>query len=510
MKNNSVNTVSDFSATLARLPDEGGSSALRGLVGAGNAGEAKSAGTENVNPNASSSGANMLSAADEAPVAPATLAQHLLNQYFIDREQSGLRPLNVEGSGAACSHEAAHMIDGAGNHYRVKSNKYGGAATTQEVLSASVLSLLGFPHTPEARLVTGFQDAAAEPKLRIASKMIPGFRDWGVFLERDAAAFFPEVSEARAAYEAALAKFNSAEADKHRLLQDNPAMSVALSRDAKRALKTVAGSDQWLEPLRQYRDARFAQARAQDTMLSLLPESFKDALVRAFYVSEVVANWDFVNHERANTGWVIPEGASLNEMSGPLVAVSVDFGNSGLNGFKGQDKAGSAHEMARAARFDDPYQAFEKLKLRSISGSASFENISASFGMVGFLPRSSVYAKLLESVIADEARSGSPCPPAAAIEVAYRLSRLPHGTIAKHVDAFFDAGSQHPQQWIRDIFQADHGMGEVWQRRCDAILQRVPEQVMGSWLERNGARAVEIRRELRAGLEASGQRDLHV
>ncbi|MEY3201723.1 MAG: hypothetical protein RIR70_1273, partial [Pseudomonadota bacterium] len=285
----------------------------------------------------------------------ASHVQHLVDCCLIDLEHSGMSAVlsTNEGASGACSHQAEEMMDASGARYRVKSNKYGAKATSEEVLAASVLRLIGIPKSPEVKFMP-VPDEQGGYSLKIASKRIEGFSDWGTFLLDHGKRFVD--GSLREDYQRALDHFARCEEKAERILADNPRLDQEL-KHPKRSIEDLGLAEDVVlaDALREYQAARKAQNVARDDMLNLLPGAFSQALLRAFYAAEVVGNWDFANHDRANTGWVVGALHGPGELPERLDAVSVDFGNSGMNGFKGKEKVASKQEMLVPARFDDPY-----------------------------------------------------------------------------------------------------------------------------------------------------------
>jgi hypothetical protein len=142
-----------------------------------------------------------------------------------------------------------------------------------------------------------------------------------------------------------------------------------------------------------------------------------------------------------------------------------------------------------------------------LARSAGFENVSRSFGMVGSLPRSAVYSRLLEDVIKQERENPEATPPAAAIEIAYRLRSLPPGAVASHIKAFYAAVRTLPGR-LADEILGGLEIGKVasrWQARCDAIVARVPKHAFDDWCEAHVDDATQIEIELADSLRIFGQ-----
>lgn len=96
------------------------------------------------------------------------------------------------------------------------------------------------------------------------------------------------------------------------------------------------------------------QLGARQGMFKLLPQSLQDETARAEFASMFVGNWDFVNRGLANFGVYVEPG------TGKLMTATLDFGNSLLLGFGGQQKhqswiapPGKTH-LNEPALIDDP------------------------------------------------------------------------------------------------------------------------------------------------------------
>lgn len=427
-----------------------------------------------------------------------------LESRFIRYDALCSQQANCAHEGPNSSHAALWARDSLGHQYRVKINHYGRQATLHEVLSSSVLQLLGCPDTPNLKFVT--DNPPGMSPVAIASKVIPGFSDWGDFLIESGVNYVAGPTRER--YQAALGDHDRARRQAVQLRRSDPALDQLLNTRRKSTFAELTPAEQ--ASLVSYRRALRDALRAQDTMLSLLPAAFHQSLVRALYVGEIVGNWDFSNQARANTGFII---APSGELKG---AVSVDLGNSGLNGFKGRSKANSAAWAPIPASIDDPYlrmddtlhpQAALAAGARLPQQALDFTQVSPSFGLVGFLPRSSVFAGVMREVIQQQNFDPHHAPDAAC-EVAFRLVQLPAHALRVHFNQEWQAGLAHPDPAVRTMFLSagdPHTLSEQWAQRFDAIIHRAGKDAVTRWAEKHDATARQIRDEVDGAQPPAGR-----
>jgi hypothetical protein len=363
-----------------------------------------------------------------------------LDRLIID--SADLKPVSESGAQEGASTQAArYMIDREGNRYRLKCNANRPGVTFHEVFAAQMLNAMGFSCAPAASFVS---DSARKlgpeaSDVWVASPQVPDFKDLGAFLVKSGKEHVPP--EQRSVYEQHLGSYNKACNEAQRLLAKGPAAELMKGYRKGGVDELDARQHTVLQPLRDcYRNA----LQAQERMWSLLPPSFHDELLRAFYTSEIVGNWDFLNHDRANTGFAIEDGA--------VKAYTVDFGNSGPIGFGGKGKRDSLVAANQPARKDDPYLRIPDGVLpggymQSNLNDADIDTqaVSHTFGAAGQIPRSAVSAHMLAPVIVQErGRSAGDEPlgtaPAQALEIAWHLASLPKNLIRQFAGAFFRTG----------------------------------------------------------------------
>lgn len=406
----------------------------------------------------------------------------------------------MEGSSTCAAH---YRADADGRHYRLKLNAGRPGVSFHEVFASQLLNAIGFSCAPRAALVSHSAGTmgAGPGDIWIASQALEGFEDAGVFLTRSGVEHVDPSLKDR--YRAHAARCRDATREAASLLETPAVRSLVEGWPKGGVDRLTARQHATLQPLRDcYRRA----LQAQDRMFELLPPAFGRELLRAFYVCEIVANWDFMNHARANTGFTVKNGI--------VRAHTVDFGNSGPIGFGGQSKAASLAAARLPARIDDPY-------LREPGPDASagaarpllwqedmrFEAVSRTFGVVGQLPRSAAFARFLAPVIRAERESGA--APDEALEVAWHLSRLPRDCIHRFARAMFAQGRAHPDAAIARLFfpgvtpfdDAD-ALARAYQRRVDGIVERA---MHGGQLQRWAARHPEQAARIAHGLATPGE-----
>ncbi len=423
------------------------------------------------------------------------------------------------GKEGASSQAARYMKIGE-KGYRLKRNENRPNVTFHEVFAARLLNTMGFANAPSTSFVS---DAAGKPDRNandvwIASPQVSGFKDLGSFLAESGKKYVSE--DQKDAYQKHLDAYHRSHIDAKNLLEGEGPIAKQMSGYKKGGVEKLDDAQHAeLQPLR---DHYRAALQAQEQMLDLLPPSFHDELLRSFYTSEIVGNWDFLNHDRANTGFAIDKGTAK--------AHTVDFGNSGPIGFGGKTKPESLTAANQPARIDDPY--LQKITNRNqltwyIQGKlhkpdVEMTAVSRTFGAVGQLPRSSVSAHLLAPVIVQERergpedKGGLHAAPSQALEVAWQLKNLPPDIIGQFANTFFEQGRNHKDPAIKELFSlkitgyADgNALAREYQSRVNQIVSRAEQggQLL-RWVERNPERAAEISRQ--ASKQSSGDEQLAV
>lgn len=423
-----------------------------------------------------------------------------MESFILDLADLG--PVDAGPAKEGASTQAAHYrADADGKRYRLKCNANRPGVTFHEVFASRLLDAIGFSCAPKAALVSHSAGklGAAPGDVWIASPELRGFEDVGPFLVRSGIAHVDPSS--KAAYQTHVATHQGAIGQAHALLEE-PAVKALMHGYSKGGIdKLDARQHADLQPLRDcYRRA----LQAQDRMFELLPAAFRRELLRAFYASEIVANWDFLNHERANTGFTVRDGS--------VRAHTVDFGNSGPIGFGGKLKAESLAAARQPARIDDPHlhagaplaptgYLCSHLDERDVQ----FTTVSRSFALVGQLPRSAVFARFLAAVIRLERDSDasvrvSRAAPDEALEVAWHLSKLPRGCVSRFARQFFEQGRAHADRAIAALFDPattafrdSDALAQAYQQRIDGIVDRAMRgDQLRRWATRNPERAARI------------------
>jgi hypothetical protein len=414
-----------------------------------------------------------------------------------------LQPVDASGAKEGASTQAAHYrADADGNRYRLKFNANRPNVTFHEIFASQLLNAIGFSCAPKAALVghSVGKLGAGPNDVWIASPELKGFEDVGRFLIESGAKHVAHSLEG--AYRKHVARHSEALAEADAQLA-RPAVKALMDGYKKGGVDTLtAGQHADLQPLRDsYRHA----LQAQDKMFDLLPPAFRRELLSACYASEIVGNWDFMNHERANTGFTVKE-------DGTVRAHTVDFGNSGPIGFGGKLKSESLAAARQPARIDDPHlhvpgplapagYAQDNLDERDVQ----FETVSPTFGLVGQLPRSAVLAPFLAPILHQERDSDpsgalSRAAPDEALEVAWHLSKLPSGSVSQFAKTMFEQGKAHADGAIAQLFSSattafrdSDALAQAYQQRIDGIIDRAMRgDQLQRWASRNPEQATRI------------------
>lgn len=435
------------------------------------------------------------------PSHPAGLRTHVLPA--LDKVLEGMvidgRTLTRTGAGGAVegasSQAADHSLGPDGQHYRVKHNAGRAAVTFHEVFAGRLSEALGFNHAPRASLIAHRPDSNGRAEgVRIASSLVVGFRDLGQFLQRDGLSHVP--ANLKQAYATRLAEHQAAQGAVQAALAE-PDVKALLQKHPKGGFSKLGPAEH--RTMQALRDAHRRALQAEDQMLELLPSEFRSQLLHAFYASEVLGNWDFMNHERANTGFAFENGKPR--------CFTVDYGNSGPIGFGGRRTEDSLACANEPARIDDPYAgAVERsgaqpymqglLRAEDVANTA----VSKTFSSLGQLPRSTVFADLLGATVVAEREHADGLkrrPPDEALEVAWRLQHLPADTVKNFARAFYAQGEKSDDPAIRELFESrttgfagPDALAAMYQSRIDAIVARANQDgVLASWAQRNPERA---------------------
>jgi hypothetical protein len=438
------------------------------------------------------------------------LAAPRLDKVILD--SADLDPVEANSATEGASTQASQFrADPEGKRYRLKFNAGRPQVTFHEIFAGQLLNAMGFSHAPKATLVS---DAAgklgeAPEVVWIASPELKGFQDTGTFLVKSGENCVEAALQAN--YQLHLQTYHQAKGDAAKQLE-RPEVAALLARYKKGGFDKLTPQEHTvLQPLRDcYRRA----LHAQDKMYDLLPPEFHRQLLHAFYTSEIIGNWDFMNHERANTGFTVENGK--------VVVHTVDYGNSGPIGFGGKFKEQSGAAANQAARIDEPYAQIpdnlapggytqDNLGTRGSPEShfgerdLSFTTVSDTFGQIGQIPRTAVLGHMLAPALAAELGRGIPgepraTPPDAALEVAWQLAQLPRGHIKQFAAQMYAQGLAHPDSAVRDLFSSKttgfadtDALADAYQQRIDGIVARAMQDGhLQRWAERNPERATEI------------------
>jgi hypothetical protein len=423
-----------------------------------------------------------------------------LGALIIDRDSLNEVDDRSEKEGAS-TQAAQYMTDREGNRYRLKCNADRPNVTFHEVFAAQMLNVMGFSGVPAARFVSDYTDKEdrSAGEVWIASPQVEGFTDLGPFLVGSGKQYVSE--NQKTAYQQHLDAYHAAQGRARQILSgEGPAAQLMKGYRKGGVSELDETQHAALQPLR---DEYRAGLQAQERMLALLPPQFHDALLRAFYTSEVVGNWDFLNHDRANTGFSIQGGMVRSH--------TVDFGNSGPIGFGGKTKPASIATARQPARKDDPYlrattYPHETLSMADVETRA----VSRTYGAVGQIPRSAVSAHILAPAIVQERERNSvdepiDTAPPQALEVAWHLKSLPSVLVRQFAAAFFDKGSNHADPAIRALFSPQttgfansEALAEEYEARVKDIVDRAQKGgQLRRWVTRNPDLAAEISQAVR-------------
>ena len=421
---------------------------------------------------------------------------------------------SAEGASSQKSFYATHAD---GTRFRLKYNEDRPGITVHEIIAANLLNAIGFTQAPKTALVSDAGGKFGSPDMvRIASPKLPGFKDLGLFLvglggigdkAKEAKGIDYVAADDVAAYKAHLRTYHKTLRTIEKRKADDPALA-ALCRKGHYDKLTPA-QHALLQPLR---DLHRKALQEQEKMFDLLPDAFRHELLLAFYTAEIVASWDFFNHDRANSGYAF-DG---NAISGH----TVDHGNSGPNGFNGRRKADSLASANLPARTDDPYAkkdgSYPQNRLQAAD--TDLTRISPSFANMG-LPRSPVMAFLLKPTILAERSRETPGAavfplPNEALEVAWRLQQLPRHYVQGVVAAIYAQGRSHADPAVRRLFDpgttgyaGPEALADDYQQRIDALVARAEAGGrLARWADRHRERAVRVEHEMRHFLQGPPER----
>jgi len=442
-------------------------------------------------------------AATSAAIGPRSSADTEIKLDKLFFTAAELTAVQAPGTSEGASTQAAHYrADNEGNRYRLKFNKDRPQVTFCDVFVPRFLESIGFPDEPAAAFVCDPHNQLGKGAgaVWIASPELPGFKDVGAFLVESG--IHHVEPDLRAAYTQHLDN-HTRQMEQVQALIAQPEIKALLERYPKGGFDQLDESEHTL--LQPLRDCYLKALQAQDKMLPLLPPVFSRLLLRKFYMNEIIGNWDFENHDRANTGYTVNNGT--------VRVHTVDFGNSGPIGYGGKFKHESGKSAMQPARVDEPAARIPNKLMPSGYGQSNFfleqdlhfETVSRTFGGLGQLPRSSVLGGLLAPVIVAEREhdpsDGRPhTAPDEALEIAWHLTQLPPDRGARFTEQMFEQGLNHPDYAIRRLFSKKYtgypdgaALAHAYQQRIDGIIARAQEGgQLERWAARNPERAAEI------------------
>lgn len=198
---------------------------------------------------------------------------------------------------------------------RVKDIKYGNLNALWEIIAGQLYGLTGL-NAPDTRLLIhskyGTRHNGA-PKVFVASPTVTGYQDIGDFLINPVMERFI--------------------AEEHVEKWKNNKAGIEKINNLSRNNKPITDID------------KLERLQLMGEICKFLPEYFFNEMEKAFVASQFVANWDFANLNLNNIGCKFTLDDQGNVIG--FESVFVDFGNSGKNGFGGEDKD---HSFARANR----------------------------------------------------------------------------------------------------------------------------------------------------------------
>jgi hypothetical protein len=426
---------------------------------------------------------------------PAATAEHPLSIPL-----HRLEPVaNPQGSseGASTQRSSFFRDVASGGIYRLKLNQNRPANTLHEVFCAHLIAAMGFECAPRTLFIAEGSDDANN--VRIGSPLVEGFLDLGEFLLERGVDHVPSAAE-QDRYQ----QFLRAYAQEQETIKGHVArLHDLLSAYPKGGYDRLSPAEHGrLQPLR---DAYRRQIERQQGMLDLLPTPFHQTLRHAFYVSEIVGNWDFLNHDFANTGFVVgAKGVRVH---------TVDFGNAGAMGFGGLSKQANGRHPNVPARIDDPYGRIPggvigyQPQLHADKECAPLGVRPLTFGAIGQIPRSMVFAHLHADVVSGEREASGQHPPAEALAIAYRLKFLDHDFSRQFITRFFETVRANPDRAIRALADCAHVSEAELIRGLEGRIRDIVQRAqahgeLARWERKHPEVAIAIRNGYSAGAEA--------
>ncbi|MGI4936929.1 MAG: hypothetical protein ACRYF5_09330, partial [Janthinobacterium lividum] len=460
--------------------------------------------------------------------APASIADAIRRSFA---NQDGRSPCIIDmdtmeiseqfRSEGASSHTAMYLNDGT-HDWRIKSNHHGPRATFHEVFSGQLQAWL-FPssYVPEIKFGSntsalakfGYPVTGKYMDVCVASRVLPGFKDWGDFLlyqnipvgegktERWCRALEIVSPGLRENYLGLLKEY-----DKNRLARNIEAEKILdekpylnhLIKNSKTDISVLEPG--WVEAFEPLRVLDKKALLLQDRMLALLPGQLSKDLRKALYEAEAIMNDDFENQARANAGPVLWNGVLIG-------ATAVDAGVGGANAFGGRqlntapvlkDDATAEEleqfqqecdEYARAivatmllpARVDDPYLTATDDHQHYMQGEildpkrADLAYVSGSFGVIGTMPRSASYAALMKDTISDVNAYGK--RPPEMIATAVQLSRVKKSDLQAFVRSIYRQCEESDDANIRSMIEQVKSSGHTEEKLVELYMERFTKLV---------------------------------
>lgn len=382
------------------------------------------------------------------------------------------------GSAGAASHtRRAAMMNLGGHTWRVKQIAYGPRSAANEVLNTRVMALTGIA-TPQTDLAR--QDGQVSS---VASRLIPGFTDLGDFL-LNAEVVRPLIEQEHGAagaarYDLLCARFRAASA-----AVDEMSRGIPPGRGYH-----YPGKD----ALRKQNALRL---QARKDIFQLLPERLRRETEKAQFLSQLIGDYDFVNFEAFNAGFVLPS----------LEPAVLDQGNAGIAGFKGGQKVPQNVALADApAKDSDPYI---PNTLRAHEFGFGTELPASRTGAGAIARAVPVAAFLADAIRADtETAERDPGGPrsnragrmlreeqrffAGQLEAAYRLSLIPDEAFrracAMHWPEPQDASVPYPPS--HTLHPSPGEYANTYIARRDALVGKFSAQDIERWRQRHPERA---------------------
>jgi len=367
--------------------------------------------------------------------------------------------------------EAFMALDALGNAYRLKINPPNRQINTfHEVISSRILHELGLPFSPLTSWVIDKNN-----QVWIASPIVPDAKDIGPFLIDEGIKYVESSDKEK--YERLISDYKKQKANSAEL-RKSPVVKEVLETYKKGEFDKVSDAHHAiLQPLR---DSERKALNKQDKMFELLPSKFHSAVLTAAFASEVVGEWDFLNHARYNTMIVVNEDGNVNVQT-------VDRGVSGLVGFAGKLKSNNKNESLIPALVDDPYSGHLKDNIGSYSpnssisdkmGDLDFTKISRSFGQIGSIPRSSSMAFVFKPIIKAERENQNYCP-VEARDIAEYLKRVEPSKISKLIEHAYEEVERENLTELKDFFlmssietDKKSKLADMYNLRIKAIIER--------------------------------------